>query len=97
MTLGEIRVLVTERPVHVMGRRLFLSNGLDPAEFDVVVLKSPNGYRTHYEEIASRIVSVDAPGSTSANLHSLPYRNFVRPIFPLDPPEGMELSFAAEV
>lgn len=91
-----IRILVTERPVHVMGRRLFLANGLDPAEFDVAVLKSPNGFRTHYEEIASRIVSVDVPGSTSANLHSLPYRHCVRPIFPLDPAEEIELPFAAE-
>ena len=62
----------------------------------MVVLKSPNGFRTHYEEIASRIVSVDVLGSTSANLHSLPYRHCVRPIFPLDPAEEIELQFAAE-
>ena len=96
LMLDRIRILATEQPVHVMGRRLFLANGLDPAEFDVVVLKSPNGFRTHYEEIASRIVSVDVPGSTSANLHSLPYRHCVRPIFPLDPAEEIELQFAAE-
>lgn len=86
LVVGEaIHVLVTERPVHVMGRRLFLAHGLDPAEFALVSLKSPNGFRTHYESIAQRIVPVDAPGATSANLHSLPYRHCPRPIFPLDP------------
>ena len=34
--------------------------------------------------IAPRIVPVDAPGSTSANLRTLPYRHCPRPIFPLD-------------
>ena len=80
-----IHILVTERPLNVMGRRLFLAHGLDPAEFDLVSMKSPNGFRTHYESIAERIVPVDVPGSTSANLHSLPYNRCGRPIFPLDP------------
>ena len=53
-------------------------------EFDLVSMKSPNGFRTHFESIAARIVPVDAPGSTSANLRTLPYRHCPRPIFPLD-------------
>jgi microcystin degradation protein MlrC len=85
LVLGEaIHVLVTTRRINVMGRRLFSSHGLEPAEFDLVSMKSPNGFRTHYEAIAARIVPVDVPGSTSANLHSLPYENCPRPIWPLD-------------
>jgi microcystin degradation protein MlrC len=80
-----LHVLVTERHVHVMGRRLFLAHGLDPESFDLVSMKSPNGFRVHFESIAARIVPVDVPGSTSANLHSLPYQRCPRPIFPLDP------------
>lgn len=93
-----IHVLVTERPVNVMGRRLFLAHGLDPIGFDLVSMKSPNGFRTHYESIASRIVAVDAPGSTSANLHSLPYRQCPRPIFPLDSEDAVlaTLEFALQ-
>jgi microcystin degradation protein MlrC len=85
LVIGDsINVLVSERHVHVMGRRLFLAHGLDPEAFDLVSMKSPNGFRVHFESIASRIVPVDVPGSTSANLHSLPYRHCPRPIFPLD-------------
>lgn len=81
---GSIALLVTERPVYVVGRRVFQAFGLDPQDFDLVVVKSPNGFRTWYESIASLIIAVDVPGSTSANLKSLPFENCVRPIFPLD-------------
>lgn len=81
---GNLSILVAEKTLYVVGRKVFQAFGLEPADFDVVVVKSPNGFRPYYESIASRIVPVDVPGSTSANLHSLPYRNCVRPIFPLD-------------
>ncbi|NQV28557.1 MAG: M81 family metallopeptidase [Rhodopirellula sp.] len=81
---GAISLLVTERPVYVVGRRVFQAFGLEPEDFDLVVVKSPNGFRTWYESIASLIVAVDVPGSTSANLKSLPFKHCVRPIFPLD-------------
>ena len=42
------------------------------------------GFRPHYEAIADSIIPVDVPGSTSANLLSLPFVNVARPIFPLD-------------
>ncbi|MEO1999851.1 MAG: M81 family metallopeptidase, partial [Planctomycetaceae bacterium] len=82
--VGACTVLITERSVYVVGRNVFTVHGLDPQEFDVVVVKSPNGFRTWYESIAAAIVSVDVPGSTSANLKSLPFENCVRPMFPFD-------------
>ncbi len=81
---GSHHVLITEQPVYVVGRRVFQQHGLEPQDFDLVVVKSPNGFRTWYESIADRIVPVDVPGSTSANLRSLPYEKCVRPMFPLD-------------
>ncbi len=83
-----VYVVITERPVHIMDRSLFEAHGLPPDQFDLVVVKSPNGFRPFYEHLASRIVAVDAPGATSANLRSLPYRRVARPIFPLDPDSG---------
>lgn len=79
-----IHLLITERPVYVVGRRVFQAFGLEPQDFELVVVKSPNGFRTWYESIARLIVPVDVPGSTSANLKSLPFKHCVRPIFPLD-------------
>ena len=85
LTTGMIDLLVSERSVYVVGRRVYQNHGLEPRNYSVVVVKSPNGFRTHYESIAARIVPVDVPGSTSADLRSLPFKNCVRPVFPLDP------------
>ncbi|MED5414720.1 MAG: M81 family metallopeptidase [Candidatus Latescibacterota bacterium] len=89
---GSCTVMVTEHPVSIMGRRVFESRGLQPADFDLVVCKSPNGFRTHYEAISERIVAIDAPGSTSANLRSLPYQKVERPIYPLDEDVAADLA-----
>lgn len=81
---NSLTILVTQRPVYVVGRRVFAAHGVDPSDFDLLIVKSPNGYRTWYESLAARMIAVDVPGATSANLLSLPYRRCVRPIFPLD-------------
>ncbi len=92
---GGCAIMVTEHPVSIMGRRVFEARGLFPADFDLVVCKSPNGFRTHYEAISSLIIAVEAPGSTSANLRSLPYQSVQRPIYPLD--EGVTADLAVEM
>jgi len=84
LVCGGLHVVVTSGTVFVVGQQVYKAQGLDPREFDLVVVKSPNGFRPYYEAITSTIVAVDVPGSTSANLHSLPYTQCVRPIFPLD-------------
>ena len=84
LVAGNLSVLTTENPVSIMGRRVFECHGLNPLDFDLVVCKSPNGFRTHYEAMAAAIVPVDVPGATSANLKSLPYQLCTRPTFPLD-------------
>lgn len=83
-TSGSVDLLVVSQSAYFVGQACFKAFGLSPAEYDVVVVKSPNGFRPYYEAIAQQIIPVDVPGSTSANLLSLPYRNVQRPIFPLD-------------
>ncbi len=92
LTVGACSIMVTERPVSIMGRKVFESRGLNPVDFDLVVCKSPNGFRTHYQDIAAAIVPVDVPGSTSANLGSLPFEKVPRPIYPLDRDISPDLS-----
>ncbi|HCK10923.1 MAG TPA: microcystin degradation protein MlrC [Candidatus Latescibacteria bacterium] len=84
LLVGTCTVMVTTNPVSIMGRKVFETRGLNPVDFDLCVCKSPNGFRTYFNEIAGRIVPVDAPGSTSANLRSLPFTQVPRPIYPLD-------------
>ena len=68
----------------IVGRKVFESRGLDPRDFGLVICRPPDGFRAHYEAISGRIVPVDVPESTSANLKSHPFGNCPPPIFPLD-------------
>lgn len=84
LVIGNCSIMTTEFPVSLMGRKVFEARGLNPIDFDLVVCKSPNGFRAFFQNIANKIVPVDVPGSTSANLKSLPFEQVLRPIYPLD-------------
>jgi microcystin degradation protein MlrC len=81
---GTNTLVVTSRPVHLFDRSLFLAHGQNPQYFDAVVVKSPHCQRQFYADWAARMINVDAPGATSANLRSLGHTRCRRPIFPLD-------------
>ena len=95
LTTGTNTIMATEFPVSIMGRRVFEERGLNPVDFDLVVCKSPNGFRTHFDPICARVVAVDCPGSTSANLRTLPYKNVTRPMYPLD--EDVDVAISAKI
>lgn len=76
--------VVTSRAVNLYDRALFLAHGQDPRAFDLVVVKSPHCEPHMYQQWCSLLVSVDAPGATSANLQALGHEKCPRPIFPLD-------------
>lgn len=80
-----ITLVVTSRGVHLYDRSLFYAHGQDPQDFDAVVVKSPHCQHHMYAAWCARMVNVDAPGSTSANLRSLGHTRCRRPVFPLDP------------
>ncbi len=84
---GPATLVLTARPVSLYDRTLFLANGLDPAAFDMTVVKSPLSQPRFFEEGAERLIHIDAPGATSANLKSLGHTRCARPMFPLDPIE----------
>lgn len=77
-------LIVTSRAVSLYDRSLFLAHGQDPQRFDLVVVKSPHCQPRFFDDWAAVNLNVDAPGSTSANLHSLGHTVCPRPIFPLD-------------
>lgn len=85
---GPFTLVVTSRPVSLYDRALFHAHGQDPRRFNLVVVKSPHCERHMFADWCDRLINVDAPGATSANLQSLGHVHCPRPIFPLD--EGVE-------
>jgi microcystin degradation protein MlrC len=81
---GSFTLVVSSRAVNLYDRSFFLSHGRNPAHFDAVVIKSPHCQPHMYADWCTRMVNVDAPGSSSANLPYLGHTRCQRPMFPLD-------------
>jgi microcystin degradation protein MlrC len=80
-----VTLVVGTHPVSLFDRSWFYANGQDPERFDMVVVKSPHCESHMFADWCAKLINVDAPGSTSANLNGLGHTICDRPIFPLDP------------
>ena len=78
-------LVVSSHAVNLYDRSFFMAHGQNPQRFDAVVVKSPHCQPHMYASWCARMVHVDAPGSSSANLPYLGHTRCPRPIFPLDP------------
>ena len=92
---GNITLVVGSRAISLYDRAYFWAHGQDPKRFDVVVVKSPHCEPQMFADWCARLINVDAPGSTSANLRSLGHTRCARPIFPLD--WGVTFSAEADI
>jgi hypothetical protein len=84
LRVGDIHILVSERPVWTVDPALHRAVGLEPTQAQIVVVRSPNMFRAAYEPIAHAIMVVDTPGLASSNFGSLPFTRLPRPFYPLD-------------
>lgn len=78
-------VVVFSRTLSLFDRAMYYANGLDPRDFDLIVVKSPHTEYHMYDAWVEKNFNIDVAGSTSANLPTLGHTTCARPIFPLDP------------
>jgi microcystin degradation protein MlrC len=81
---GNLTVVVLSRTVSLFDRAMFFANGLDPRDFDLVVVKSPHTEPHMFDAWAEKNFNIDAPGATSADVKNLGHTVCARPMFPLD-------------
>lgn len=84
-----VEVLVTTRAETPIDLNVFRSHGIEPTRRRVLALKGKGHFRAAFEPIARRVVLVEGPGITGADLSRLTFRNIRRPIWPLDPVEAI--------
>jgi microcystin degradation protein MlrC len=83
-------VLVFSKTLSLFDRAMYYANGLDPRDFDLIVVKSPHTEHHMYDAWVDNNFNIDVPGATSANLKSLGHRLCARPMFPLDEGVGFD-------
>ena len=79
-----IHLVVMERAVSQWDPEFYRSLGEEPTDARIVQIKSPMGFRAAYEGIYDEVLVIKAPGASTPDLGSLPWRRLPRPIYPLD-------------
>src|SRR5207247_7107663 len=64
-------VVVFSRTLSLFDRAMYYANGLDPRDFDLIVVKSPHTEYHMYDAWVEKNFNIDVPGATSANLPTL--------------------------
>jgi microcystin degradation protein MlrC len=77
-------MLISSERQQMLDKNLFRSVGIEPADYDIVVVKSQQHFRAAFGPIASAIIEVDADGLSTANLSARDYKKLRRPIYPLN-------------
>ncbi|MGY6250708.1 M81 family metallopeptidase [Bosea thiooxidans] len=95
LTWENVTVVVLSRSVSLFDRAMYYANGIDPTDFDLIVVKSPHTEFHMFDQWCARNFNIDAPGATSANLKSLGHTICARPIYPLD--EGVTFAPRATI
>jgi len=75
LRLEDIRIAVSSERMQALDRSLFQTVGIEPAEMDILVLKSANHYRADFGPIASNIINVDAPSAIIEDPVNIPYQH----------------------
>ncbi len=78
-------VMLTSRRVAPFSLEQLASCGVDAAQFQAMVAKGVHAPVAAYAPVCKRLVRVNTPGVTSADIEGLEFRNRRRPLFPFEP------------
>ena len=90
-TAPPVEILVTTRAETPIDLNVFRCHGIEPTRHRVLGLKGKGHFRAAFEPIARRVVLVEGPGITGADLSRLTFHKVRRPIWPLDPIEAIAM------
>jgi microcystin degradation protein MlrC len=84
LRVGNIHIVVTSRTGPHFAPQLFEAAGIDPFSAQLLLAKSPCGFRAAYQDRAARILVVRAPGCAPTDFWKYPYHNIPHPLWPWD-------------
>lgn len=84
LRIDSIDVLVCSVKSQVLDEQVFVLHGIEVERYGLVALKSSQHFRAAFEEIAAKIITVDAPGLGTPDLSAFEFERLGRPIYPFD-------------
>ena len=85
---GEVDILLCSRGGSSGSPMLYRQFGMEPAHYDLVVVKANTSFRRPYSTISSLIYVGDTYGAGAANLKQLHWKNLPTGMYPFDLPDG---------
>ena len=67
---------------------IFRSFGMEPAYYDLIVVKANTSFRTHYKGISDLIYVADTPGAGASNLRLFQWEKLPSSLYPFDLPKN---------
>ena len=87
LVFGGITCVVISNRRQNFDEEAFRSNGIEPLDYSIAVVKSAVHYRSAWKLVCDQILTVDMPNLTPLDEMKVNYRNLPRPIYPLDSKE----------
>lgn len=79
-----LTVMLTSRRMVPFSLHQLTDLGVDPSRFQVIVAKGVNAPIAAYQPVCPKILRVNTPGATTADVRSLTYHHRRRPMFPFE-------------
>uniref|UniRef100_UPI001B4B07AC MlrC C-terminal domain-containing protein n=1 Tax=Niveispirillum sp. TaxID=1917217 RepID=UPI001B4B07AC len=80
-----VEVVIVAKACQGLSPDLFTRLGIDIASRAIVAVKSSRHYEHEFASIATRLITLDGPGTLQLDLSANPYRHLKRPRWPIDP------------
>jgi microcystin degradation protein MlrC len=80
-----LTVVVTSRRTAPFSLRQLTAFGVEPGKFRVLVIKGVHAPVAAYAPVCSRLIRVNTPGITTADLGSLTFHHRRKPLYPFEP------------
>ncbi|MDQ3548246.1 MAG: M81 family metallopeptidase [Chloroflexota bacterium] len=81
---GSVQVVTTSLRYQPTDLEVLRSQGIEPTEQQIIVVKSSVHYRAAFTPVAKQIIEVDTPGLTSPHIDKLDIKRIQRPAWPYD-------------
>ncbi|MHC0036376.1 M81 family metallopeptidase [Pseudoneobacillus sp. C159] len=80
-----VDIIVCSVKAQTLDEQIFLLHGIDVATYKIVALKSSQHFRAGFEQISSKIITVDSPGLTTLDFTTFHYNKLTTEVYPLHP------------
>ena len=80
-----LHLVITSNSCFTIDPNIYRAVGLEPADAQIMIVKSAGQFRSGYTDMAAEIILLDSPGMSSDRLDIYEFTRVPRPLYPLDP------------